>query len=821
MTQEALWANIPVELRERPQWCTTYPSDSVAKRRKAPRRKGNTLASDTNPSHWMSFEEACKQALQFKGHVGYVLTEDDPFTCIDMDVKDATTHPDKPSEWTTAKDFDRYWRICQTFECYTEKSASGKGLHIWARGRTGKGAKRDGVEVYSQERFIICTGDVVLYHPIEDRQHLLAPMVDDIRRAQAAGSNERIELVEEEEVYSDLEIIERAMYAANGDKFNALCRATSCVERGDEKIHGTYTELGYASQSDADLALMSMFTFYSGSNEQCRRLFRMSYLGQREKATESDRYLDLTLSLIRGRQAKEQKFDSFEAMRARAFQQEAERLEAEERASLPLHVPNDIEVPIKPAPASITMAELAPQNQAQVADSTRGNALPWPPGLTGEIAKYIFSSAPRPVREVAIVSAIGLMAGICGKAFNIPQSGLNMYVVLVALSAVGKEAMHSGVAAISRAVGEKQPRISSYIDFGEPVSGNALKKKAIQHGCCLNLWSEWGRRLSTMAEEKFEGQGTQLRTVMTELYQKSAHNNVLGGMDYSKEENNIASATGVAYSMIGESTPGRFYGALTQTMMEDGFMSRFLTIEYTGDRPPLNEDMNRPPSKALVESVAEMVTRCTALTDRGQVQYVSSTPEAKSMMGDFEKLCDGKINSTDDEMWRQMWNRASLKVMRLAALLAVGTNWIDPVITKDHFLWAQDVVMRDIGIMSHRIQEGTIGDVSADTNREKRLAVEIRTYMGKPVPESYKTPDTLRKAGIVSRKFLQMKLSRLSAFADHTHGVTRALDLTLASMVKQGWISEVPKEKLMADYQYTGQCYRVLDLPSYDDISKR
>ncbi len=166
MTIRQRWAQLPIELRRRPQWCYTYPGDPDANRRKAPRTKGNALASDTSPSDWMSFEQACAHAEQVSGEIGYILTKNDEFTCLDLDVKDTKTHPATPEVWTTQEDFDRYWHICQTFNSYTELSTSGKGLHIWVQGNIGPGCKRDGVEVYSQERFMICTGNVVINQPI-------------------------------------------------------------------------------------------------------------------------------------------------------------------------------------------------------------------------------------------------------------------------------------------------------------------------------------------------------------------------------------------------------------------------------------------------------------------------------------------------------------------------------------------------------------------------------------------------------------------------------------------------------------------------------
>ena len=807
MTNRQRWAQIPIELRRRPQWCYTYPGDPEPLRRKAPRKKGNALASDTSPSDWMSFEQACAYAEQVGGDIGYVLTEDDEFSCIDLDVKDAKTHPTKPEVWTKQEDFDRYWRICQTFDSYTEMSTSGKGLHVWVMANIGMGCKRDGVEVYSQERFIICTGNIVLNKPIREHQHLLSVMVGDMRAAQAARYD-KIELTEETEEFTDTEIIERAINAGNADKFNALCKCTSCYVDAGAKIHGTYTELGYGSQSEADLALMSIFTFYSRSNEQCKRLFRMTGLGKRDKATKNDRYLNDTLRTIRSRQAVQERADaSAVAMAADTLLQ----LQQEKRlreATL-LHVPGTAEPARTLAPAAASVAAMGPQ-VAPVPEE----GLAWPPGLAGQIAYYIYQSAPRPVKEVAIVSALGFLAGVCGKAFCIPQSGLNLYIVLIARSAVGKEAMHSGISSLITAAANRQPPVMRFVDFSDFASGPALKKAVAANPSFVNVAGEWGHKLKRLAAE--DGRDTpmnQLRHVMTDLYQKSGPASIVGGITYSNKDSNIASVAGVSYSMIGESTPGKFYESLTESMMEDGFMSRFLLVEYDGLRPPLNVNPLREPSKALGDAVADLCTHAMTLLDRQETVMVSRTNDAAMMMEKFEKECDAQINGTNDEMWRQMWNRASLKMMRVASLLAVAQNWLNPVIEEEHINWALAMIRKDITIMSKRIESGDIG--MNDDSRERKIVKMLKEYLEAPIASSYGIPEELRKNSIIPRKFLQIRTARQVAFNSHRAGANTALDHTLRSMCDSGYIMEVDRNKMADQFNFHGKAYRILHIPNY------
>lgn len=798
MTNAPQWARIPVELTQRAQWCIAGPDKSPH----ALDAQGHLYrASVTDARTWLDFNTAATYAWSHGCHIGYVISDDDPFACIDLDVCDPESQqrkgkPVDPSQWTTAEHFQLYVNIVNYLGSYTERSTYGKGLHIWVRAAIGHGCKRNGVEVYSQERFIICTGDVLVDKPLAERQQMLEEMVSQMRGVTGPAAEELVELEEED---NDGEVFERASTAANADKFNGLCA-------------GKWEEMGFPSQSEADLALMSMFTFYSVSNEQCRRLFRCTALGKRKKAVKDDRYLNFTLKLIRGRQAREREDRVRESGMAAALVAQFNR-KHESAAATPLHVPSPVEPVVQVAP-EVQLTAMAPVSQNVLNSYSQG--MDYPPGFVGDMAKFIYDSSPRPVKEVAIVAALGLLAGIVGKAWCISQSGLNLYIVLVARSAVGKEAMHSGVSLLCKHVIPRCPTIMNFVNFSDFASGPALVKACAGANSFVNVAGEWGRKLRAIAQsDGKDGPLSSLRTAMTNLYQKSGPQSIVGGISYSNQDSNVASVNGVAYSMIGETTPKTFYEALTETMMEDGFLSRFTMVEYSGERPAANKHPAREPPAGLGEYLAAIAQK--AIQTHAQINAsipVDKTGEAAWIFEQFELECDGQINSTDDEAWRQMWNRASLKSMRIAAVLAVGDSFHHPTITRAHAEWAIALVRKDIALFQKRLEAGDVG--SGDHTRERKLVAVIKDYLEGNVSEGYKVPAPMQQAGIVPRKFLQVRSSRQACFTQHKLGAANALEQTLRSMVDCGYMSEVSKDD-MTKYRYSGKAYRILELPFYDE----
>lgn len=794
MSQQVIqFSRLPDDLKALNQWCIAGPD-------KAPLiagQDGKLYNASPIQGPWHSFADACALAQQHNALIGFVLTEDDPFACIDLDVKDAqSVNADgsavKPEKWTTPTWLQHYEQTVHTFASYTEASSSGKGIHIWVRGAVEKGLRKDGVELYSKERFIVCTGQhftacrynvseerVVSmqingeWAPIADRQNMLDGIAAYIKKERVDETTTLIELDPDK---SDSEVLRMAMAADNADKFNMLCA-------------GQYRELGFPSQSEADLALMSMFTFYSKSNEQCRRLFRRSALGQREKANKDNVYLDRTLSIIRARQEREA---------AEVASQEALAKDLVRDLNT-AHVKQETQAAVESTAATLPEVE----------------GLEWPPGLAGALAAFFYNSAPRPVKEVAIVAALGFLAGVCGKAYNIPQSGLNLYIILIARSAVGKEAMHSGIGLLLEKMRKSIPGVDRFVDFSDFASGPALTKACSENSSFVNIAGEWGRKLSRLAlEEGREGPMQQLRTVMTNLYQKSGATSVVGGINYSTKEKNVASVNGVAYSMIGETTPRTFFNSLTDTMMEDGFLSRFNIIEYTGKRPGRNLHPQTEMDPRLYECLCALVVQALTTLNANRTNHVLPG-EGSEMLDAFDLECDEQINDTDDESQRQMWNRAHLKALRMAGLLAAADNHIQPVIQKQHAEWAIAVVRRDIALMSSKLQSGDVG--AGDGTRERKLLSLVRDYIGGNVAKGYKIPPEMITDGIVPRKFLQMRCSAIQTFTQHRLGSTAAMDNTIRSVIESGWLAEVPKETV-AKYNFHGKCYRLISLPDYTKI---
>lgn len=731
--------NIPMELRALPQWV-------VASADKVPLspRTGQP-ASVTDPNTWATFEEAVRSGMK---HVGFVLAEWDPYTIIDLD--------NKPSKPCTPEQWARHQKILEAFDSYTERSASGTGYHIIVKGRIPAGVHRDNVEVYSSARYMICTGDVVRNTPIADYQQLLDVIYGEMKPADV------VELDDVEGIMSDEEVVEMAMRAANADKFNELCR-------------GDWQAMGYESQSEADFALLSIFAYYTRDNEQVRRLFRMSPLGQREKAQKNDKYLNFALGKIRAQQPPLVDFEELKANLAPA---------------------TSIPEALTPAPAPY-IKDTAPV--------VPGVSLP--PGLVGEVAQYIYQTAIRPVPEIALGAAIAITAGVCARSYNISGSGLNQYLILLAKTGAGKEGAVTGIDNLIAAIRPQVPMVDQFIGPSAFASGQALIKVLDDRPCFVSVLGEFGLTLQQLCDPRASSPQIMLKKVLLDLYSKSGWNKVLRSSVYSDTDKNTKIVQAPNVTILGESTPESFFEGLDSIHIAEGLIPRFSVIEYTGPRPPRNRNANQPPSQQLVARFSELVAVSLTTANNGTCANVQMESTAIQLLDEFDAKADGMINAAGSDVDMQLWNRAHLKALKLAAVIAVGCNPHAPVVTPDIARWSIDFVERDVAVMTTRFQRGEVGVGDHRHEVDIRKAVENYLAMSEAQRLQYKTPKSLLNQPVVPFHYLRRKLRLLSAFKNDRRGVARALEDSLKDMVKAEILRQVPPQQAMEKFGVTTELY--------------
>jgi putative DNA primase/helicase len=272
---------IPSELRQRRQW-VAWRVEMRPDRTGAPRatkvpvdaRTGRN-ASATNPATWTDFNRTVDYAQRHDAGIGYVFAADDPYSGVDLD-KCRDPQSGAITAWTHG--------VIQLLDSYTEVSPSATGVKIFIRAKLveAAGRRRGPVELYSSSRFFTVTGQRLSDSPraIQDRQAQLDALVQRLFPPPPPVQPRRSGTA----IADDVELIERAMRARNGDRFARLWR-------GDWGGR-------YASQSEADAALCAHLAYWTdGDAARVDALFRQSGLC-RSKWTDRDDYRERTINRV-------------------------------------------------------------------------------------------------------------------------------------------------------------------------------------------------------------------------------------------------------------------------------------------------------------------------------------------------------------------------------------------------------------------------------------------------------------------------------------------------------------------------------------------
>lgn len=765
---------VPDEMKQYPNWVVWGPGKSIIDKAPVSPVTGYG-ASPIDANTWGSYQQACDYSIRygFSG-IGFMLSRYDPYTFIDLD------HTDNPEIIAQQE------AIFKNFYSYAEISPSGRGLHIIVKGLVPRGRKRNKIEIYSQKRFMTMTGKAYRNVPIISCQEEL------IKLYSALGGTHKEEAIIEdrgEEIYSDEDVYDMAASAENGQKFVDLWEGNwheyypNNVDPNDPK----------KGASEADYALIDILAFYTDSKTQIVRMFHDSELGKREKAHRQD-YLDWMLDNC---------FDNKLPLVDLSFLQSEVAYEIAQ-------VNNETENP-------------------NVKKEKEKEVYTYPPGLVGDIAKYVYAQAPRPVREIALSAALGLMSGIVGKAYNVSGTGLNQYYLLLAETGRGKEAMASGCNSLMNEVKKLTPAAKDFMGPGEIKSSEALIRYLDEFSnSFVSIMGEFGFVLKQMTMPSAPTHLVGIRRLLLDLYNKSGEGQTVRPSIYSDKSKNTREIEAPAVTLLGESTPSKFYEVLDETMIAEGWLPRWLVIEYRGKRVKKNyAHKDVTPSYELVNSVANLCANSLQLNNQKKVIDVSFTPEGNRVQARYNDFCDEQINSTQASIRAELWNRAHLKALKLAALVAVGINPIEPVICENCMHWAINIVNKDCINIIQRFDAGEIGGTS-DENRQINKVLELITFF---ITSSWsdlsRTTKSTEKCWlyhgekIVPYSFIQRKCVGLKMFKDDRLGATNAIKKTLKTLVEMDEIALVSVADRKRKFNSTTNCYVVKNIALFKDAKRK
>jgi hypothetical protein len=791
-----MFGNIPEELKAYRQFVCWKSQTIEGKNKKIPISPlTGEMASVTDAATWSNFNHAVHAVATFKANgIGFVLTGEDPYTFIDLD------KPKSPEE------VQAQLNIYERFNSYSEISPSGTGLHIVVRGSVPTGVRNGSIELYSSARYMTLTGNV--YNPvgIADSQVLLTELYNELAKRKL-GNEPSLETI--------------ASYAPSllaPPPYREACE-TVWKAASSAYNHKLFEQLWagewrglYPSQSEADQALMNILAFYTKDLDVLRGMFLQSALGQRPKALRND-YLNRTIRL------------------------------ALDNVTPPVDIIASNELFTERCETSTSSEDIPSISDDITFKRKRIQDLPSLPGLVHDIAIDMYRTSRNQCAEFALTGAIGLVAGISGRAFNIQRNGLNLYMLLLAQTGMGKDSVLSSINAFVNAVSgyvpdytlsqspqmidaNSIPSIRNYVSNERFASGQGFRRAITAKPSCVFVQDEYGKELARLTDERASASTRDITDTLLALYTLSCQGRELGGTTYADTKNNTQPIKSPAVSVLGLSTPESALNAINDTNICDGFLPRMLILTVNDDPVYNPEYYQHHLTPSTISNLATLVNRAQALNSRDSVQQIELTADAYLLYEQHRCWCRNKIKSSNAGNGVQhLWNRANQNSIRLAGLLAVGSavteisgtnKEIIPIVTLEQMQWAIDFVNCCVFGMVDRFDmyaglnsDDVIG--SHDTKCLAYIQTLLKNYSNprKKCPSRRCNTDH-RKAGVISYHYLFSCAAQITSFAKAARGpLARYVREVLDNLVRDGTLIPIDAATASATYNSRSVLYLV------------
>ncbi len=699
----------------------------------------------TDPSTWCPYDLAVKASAAYDG-LGFVLTEQDPYTLIDLDGPQ-----EDPAELA------RQLKIYEYFDSYSERSPSEEGLHIVVKGRVPAGRKRLSVELYSSERYMTCTGNVFEgRHAIKDYTEPLLALWHELETTVNKELTGYQQCLDTEARHEDTAIIAQASTAKNGDLFKN-------IYKGDWQNH-------YDSQSQADFSLINIISYYTQNKDQIKRIFRGSGLGQRKKASREDyvntmilRSFDQQIALVPITDIK------------KATQEIIKSVEVVDETQ-PIHT--DIERPPGLLGDLAEFAYASSVRPVQHAAVVAVIAL-----LAGIVGRTYNISGTGLNQYLLFLAGTGV-----GKSCISSSTHKIMRKVIEKIPAaemfLGFSSVASG-AALLNYIPEHPCSFSIVgeigLHFQQLTHKYASKDDLAVRRVLLDLYTR-------------SGEGESLLTHIYANKEKNTKNIASPAFTMVGESTPETFYSAIDETVIADGLLPRF----TLVEYRGERPERNLGHEYA-----------QLPDAAL-NKLREITVHCLKLTQQCTVVKVTCTEDAKKILDDFDLYCDRRIRESPEDVTKHLYTRAHLKVLRLAALASVGVNYMSPIITKIEAEWALNLIKNTTEDLSGKFKKGVCGNnIQLKQDEILTQTVFNFVKQDFSHFSSYGVRRLMHDSHIIPYSYLQRRLVGMADFRNDPAGSTKAIQRSLETLQMSGVISVVNAKQIEDTFKYSGKAYKL------------
>jgi len=308
-------------------------------------------------------------------------------------------------------------------------------------------------------------------------------------------------------------------------------------------------------------------------------------------------------------------------------------------------------------------------------DDSEDTEMPLPPGLLRDLYRCCYDGLLYQYQEVALVSALGLVAGIAGRRFNVmtpKRTGLNLYLTIVAGTGFGKDGIGQFISRCIRDSGNgMKDSFDSFIGPSSFTGGKAITNAFENARSRVCVMSEAGL-LMKVKHGDVEGKSAAL----LDAFNVSDSNSYTKYHTYADNDKSIPSLRAMAITIISESTPDQLMSAYSQMgALTNGYLPRQIIFKIEKRQTKINRNVKNTFDDKLAARLLELLETCACVQAESDPKAFEMDfhPDIISEVYDYQDNYNeiAAQYESSNKIKSNMATRIGLKVVRIAALATV------------------------------------------------------------------------------------------------------------------------------------------------------